>query len=83
MLETRWARPVEAVIAAACRPDARLSDGEHPLGDGDFLAEKSLAELARTQGVSPIKNLKVFAGVIPDDEDVDEMLAKIYRLREP
>jgi len=51
--------------------------------DSDFFKGKSIAEMAREQGVGPIKDIRVFAGVIPDDEDVDEMLAEIYRLREP
>jgi hypothetical protein len=53
------------------------------LRDNDFFKGKSIGELAREQGVGPIKDIRVFAGVIPDDEDVDEMLAEIYRLREP
>ena len=53
------------------------------LRDNDFFKGKSIGELAREQGVGPIKDILVFAGVIPDDEDVDEMLAEIYRLREP
>lgn len=53
------------------------------LGDSDFYKGKSIAELAHEQGVGPVKDIRVFAGVIPDDEDVDEMLAEIYRLREP
>jgi hypothetical protein len=53
------------------------------LRDWDFFKGKSLAELAREQGVGPVRDFSVFAGIIPDDEDVDEMLAEIYRLREP
>jgi len=53
------------------------------LGDSDFFKGKSLAELAREQGVGPVNDISVFAGGIPDDEDVDEMVAEIYRLREP
>jgi hypothetical protein len=53
------------------------------LADNDFFKGKSIGELAREQGVGPIKDIRVFAGVIPDDDDVDEMLAEIYRLREP
>jgi hypothetical protein len=52
-------------------------------GDHQFFAGKSLAELAREQGVGPVKDISVFAGGIPDDEDVDEMIAEIYRLRAP
>jgi hypothetical protein len=53
------------------------------LADNDFFKGKSISELAREQGVGPVKDIRVFAGVIPEDEDVDEMLAEIYRLREP
>jgi hypothetical protein len=53
------------------------------LADSNFFKGKSIAELAHEQGVGPVKDIRVFAGVIPDDEDVDEMLAEIYRLREP
>jgi hypothetical protein len=52
-------------------------------GNREFFDGKSLAELAREQGVVPITGISVFAGGIPDDEDVDEMLDEIYRLREP
>lgn len=53
------------------------------LGDSNFFKGKSIAELACEQGAAPIKDIRTFAGVIPDDEDVDEILAEIYRLREP
>jgi hypothetical protein len=49
----------------------------------DFFAGKSLAELAREQGVGPVRDISVFAGGFPEDEDIDEMLEEIYRLREP
>jgi hypothetical protein len=68
---------------AAEPTQAEVSADDHRLGDSDFFEGKSIAELAREQGVGPIKDIRVFAGVIPDNEDVDEMLAEIYRLREP
>ena len=52
-----------------------------PLGDSDFFKGKSISELAREQGVGPVKDIRVFAGVIPDDEDVDEMLAQLDAMR--
>jgi hypothetical protein len=64
-------------------PHAGSSADVNRLSDKDFFKGKSLAELAREQGVGPVKDIRVFAGVIPDDEDVDEMLAELYRLREP
>jgi hypothetical protein len=53
------------------------------LGDQSLFAGKSLQELALSQGVGPVKDIRVFAGGFPDDEDIDEMLEEIYRLREP
>jgi len=64
----------------ACAESDALRTG---LGDSDFFTEKSIRELAREQDVGPVKDIRIFAGVIPDDEDVDEMLDEIYRLREP
>jgi hypothetical protein len=49
----------------------------------NFVPGRSLSELASEQGVGPIEDVGVLAGGIPDDEDIDEMLEEIYRLREP
>jgi hypothetical protein len=62
-------------------PHAGSLDEGNRLSDRDFFRGKSLAELAREQGVGPVKDIRVFAGVIPDDEDVDEMLAQIEAMR--
>ncbi|MGD0124622.1 MAG: hypothetical protein ABSF46_04630 [Terriglobia bacterium] len=35
------------------------------------------------QGVGPVKDISVFAGGFPENEDIDELLEEIYRLREP
>jgi len=51
------------------------------LGDRSFFAGKSLQELAQSQDVGPVKDIAVFAGGFPDDEDVDEKLDEIYRAR--
>jgi hypothetical protein len=53
------------------------------LGNRSFFEPKTLTELAREQGVHPVKDISVFAGGFPEDEDIDEMLEEIYRLREP
>jgi hypothetical protein len=53
------------------------------LRDRSFFEAKSLQQLAREQGVGPVKDISVFAGGFPEDEDIDEMLEEIYRLREP
>lgn len=79
--ETPWRRRLEEVIAAA-RP---LGDGsradERLLGNRDFFRKKSLDELAREQGVGPVNDIGVFAGGIPDDEDVDKLVAQLEELR--
>ncbi len=53
------------------------------LRDRSFFQPKALQELAQEQGVRPVKDVSVFAGGIPEDEDIDEMLEEIYRMREP
>lgn len=81
LYETPWVqRPdeVEAALSDAPSPIARPRYGTH-----DFFAAKSLSELAREQGVGPIKDISSLQGGLPDDEDIDEMLEEIYRSREP
>lgn len=60
-------------------------DGKAPatnlLADSEFFRGKSINELACEQGVGPIKDIRVFAGGIPDDEDVDELLAQLEAMR--
>jgi hypothetical protein len=53
------------------------------LGGRSFFEPKTLQELAQELGVGPVKDISVFAGGFPEDEDIDEMLEEIYRLREP
>jgi hypothetical protein len=81
---TRWVRPLDGAMAQASRlDDASLPVDRLLLWDRSFFEGKSIQELAQSQGVGPVKDISVFAGGIPDDEDVDEMLEEIYRLREP
>jgi len=83
MVETRWVRLPEEAISAVGRLDARLPTGEPSLGNRSFFEGKSIRELAESQGGGLLQDIRVFAGGIPDDEDIDEMLEEIYRLREP
>jgi len=46
-----------------------------------FFAGVSLSELALAQSVDPVKNPRQLAGAWPDDDDVDEAVAEIYRQR--
>jgi hypothetical protein len=80
--DTPWVRRPDEVEATA-ESDTPSPVARPLLGNRDFFVGKSLSQLAREQGVGPIKDISVFAGGIPDDEDVDEMLEEIYRLREP
>jgi hypothetical protein len=79
-----WPRPFEDAMAAAFRElDAQSRVEEHLVAKRDFFEPKSIQELAQSQGVGPVKDISVFAGAIPEDEDIDEMLEEIYRSREP
>ena len=81
---TPWVKPEDHALEEPIRQrDAQLPTGVHLLGNHDFFAGKSLSELAREQGVGPIKDISLLAGGLPDDEDIDEMLEEIYRSREP
>lgn len=46
-----------------------------------FFANPSLDELAREAGIRPLDDPSVLGGVLPDDFDVDAMVADIYRER--
>jgi hypothetical protein len=65
------------------RKDSPLPSTQGLLNNRSFFEGKSIQELARSQGVGPVKDIGVFAGGIPEDEDADELLEEIYRLREP
>jgi hypothetical protein len=78
--DTPWFLHPEVVEAAA------LSDAHSPLarpllGNREFFGGKSLPELAREQGVGPVKDISVFAGGFPEDEDLDHLLAELDNLR--
>lgn len=51
------------------------------LEDQSFFANPSLEELIAASNVKPISDPSVFAGWVPDDEDVDEMVKYIYDSR--
>jgi len=81
MVETDWGRTPEEAVAEVRQLGARLEVNKSLAENRDFVVGKSLAELAREQGVGPVKDIRVFAGVIPEDEDVDEMLAQLEGMR--
>ena len=49
---------------------------------GSFVRGWTLDQLARLQGVDPMRDPTVLAGGWPDDDDIDETLADIYGQRE-
>jgi len=81
MVETHWARRLEDAIDAARQLDSRLQVNKPLAGNRDFFVGRSLTELAREQGVGPVTDVRVFAGGIPDDEDVDELLSQLEEMR--
>lgn len=82
MVETPWARPLQEVIDAARQLDTKLQNNQPLAGNRNFFVGKSLAQLAQEQGVgTTVKDISVFAGGIPEDEDADELLDEIYRMR--
>ncbi len=50
-------------------------------GGRDFFIDRSMEELAKVQGVPPLRNPKAFAGAWPPNEDVDAFLEEIYSSR--
>jgi hypothetical protein len=65
-------------------PNLRVTSPLDPLATdaGSFFRGWSLDQLARLQGVDPVRDPASLAGGWPDDDDVDEMLADIYGQRE-
>lgn len=52
------------------------------VGAEEFHAARSIQELAAMQGVEPLKNAGVLAGVLSESDDLDGILDEIYRERE-
>jgi hypothetical protein len=53
---------------------------ESPQEGGSFFAAKTIDQLIAEQGVRPAADLTSLCGALPD-EDIDEMVAEIYRDR--
>ena len=65
----RWKRPVPARSSAS---------SNEPIG---FFENLTLEDLAHRQGWRPSRDPSRLAGVLPDDVDVEAMVADIYRQR--
>jgi hypothetical protein len=48
---------------------------------GDFFAGKSIEELAKAQGIAPLRKTCILKGGWPEDEPFDELLDETYRDR--
>lgn len=51
------------------------------LGEGNFFMSPSLSQLAASQGVGPLKDVKTLSGMLGDDE-VEDFISAIYTSRE-
>lgn len=51
------------------------------LGEGNFLMSPSLSHLAASQGVAPLKDIRILGGMLADAE-VEDFLSEIYASRE-
>ena len=51
------------------------------LDAGSFFARPTFEQLARQQAIQPLRDPAQLGGVVPDDFDIDEMVADIYRQR--
>jgi hypothetical protein len=56
-------------------------DGADLRSTSEFFTNRSIDDLAKTQGIGPIKDIDALSGGIPEDEDVDAFLREIYAAR--
>ena len=78
--EQRSASARRAVLARWKRdatPEADVASADRQA----FFANASLDELARQADIRPLADPSMLGGVLPDDFDVDAMVADIYRER--
>lgn len=72
--------PVKTGVDPKTRKPERIEIQERPREESSFFAAKTIDQLIAEQGVRPAMDLTVLCGALPD-EDVDEMVAEIYRDR--
>jgi hypothetical protein len=73
-------KPVKISIDPKTRKIEQIEIQKRP-EESSFFATKTIDQLIAEQGVHPAADLTVLCGALPD-EDVDEMVAEIYRDRE-
>lgn len=60
----------------------RVNKAALPRGAGrDFFLSLTLEQLAKAQGVKPLHDPGILAGVWPEDDDIDEFIEDLYRSR--
>ncbi|MGH9792165.1 MAG: hypothetical protein ACRD5W_13225 [Candidatus Acidiferrales bacterium] len=52
------------------------------MGRHDFISSLTVEELAKAQGVKPLTDPSILAGVWPEDDDIDQFLEDLYRSRQ-
>ena len=70
-------------IADLHRRPSPTSDASRPVGPLDYYDSLSIEELARLQGVKPVKSVEDLArpGVFESDEELEEFIAYTYAAR--
>ena len=51
------------------------------LGEGNFVMSPSIEQLAASQGIAPLRDVKTLSGILADDE-VEDFISTIYESRE-
>jgi hypothetical protein len=72
---------VAIIDAAVTLPEGTPVRIEVEQSLSDFWDNKSAAELAREQGISPIRTAEDLAGEWPDDDSVDDFLSLVREAR--
>jgi hypothetical protein len=76
-------RPVKVNVDPRARRSQDVEIGPRPQvarGNPGFFDAKTIDQLIAEQGVSPVTNLELLAGGLPD-ADIDAMIDEIYRDR--
>jgi hypothetical protein len=74
-------KPVKVSVDPKTRKIETIEVQDIPHGEDSFFSAKTIGQLIAEQGVHPIEDLTELSGALPD-EDLDEMVAWIYRDRQ-
>ena len=73
-------RPVKVDVDPPARRSENVESRQIARGNPGFFDAKTIDQLIVEQGVSPVTNLELLAGGLPD-ADIDAMIDEIYRDR--